>query len=58
LCRKTLAISEVLTGKGKALKEVLRMSNCVAVVRDRTRVAECSGSVDDQTLIHTMAGEL
>ena len=56
--RETRVVSEVLTGKGKALKEVLRMINCVAVVRDRKRVAECSGSVDDQTLIHTMAGEL
>jgi ABC-type sugar transport system ATPase subunit len=53
-----LVVSEVLTGKRKALKEVLRMSDCVVVVRDRKRVAECSGSVDDQTLIHTMAGEL
>jgi ABC-type sugar transport system ATPase subunit len=54
----SLVISEVLAAKAKALKEVLRMSDCVAVVRDHKRVAECSGSVDDQTLIHTMAGEL
>jgi hypothetical protein len=54
----SLVISEVLTGKRKALKEDLRMSDCVAVARDRKRVAECSGSVDDQTPIYTMAGEL
>jgi hypothetical protein len=58
LRRETPVASEVLTGKRKALKEVLRTSNCVAVVRDRKRVAECAGNVDDQTLIHTMAGEL
>jgi simple sugar transport system ATP-binding protein len=40
------------------LEEVLRVSDRIAVLRDRTKVAEYSGSVDDQTLIHTMAGEL
>jgi monosaccharide-transporting ATPase len=39
------------------LEEVLRISDRIAVLRDRTKVAEYSGSVDDQTLIHTMAGE-
>jgi hypothetical protein len=34
------------------------MNNCVAVVRDCKRVSECSDSVDDQTLIYTMTGEL
>ena len=40
------------------LEEVLRISDRVAVLRDRKKVAEYSGDVDDQTLIHTMAGEL
>jgi simple sugar transport system ATP-binding protein len=40
------------------LEEVLRVSDRIAVLRDRTKVAEYSGNVDDQTLIHTMAGEL
>jgi simple sugar transport system ATP-binding protein len=40
------------------MDEVLRISDRVAVMRDRKKVAEYSGSVDDQTLIHTMAGEL
>jgi monosaccharide-transporting ATPase len=40
------------------MDEVLRISDRVAVLRDRKKVAEYSGSVDDQTLIHTMAGEL
>jgi monosaccharide-transporting ATPase len=40
------------------MEEVLRISDRVAVLRDRKKVAEYSGSVDDQTLIHTMAGEL
>ena len=54
----SLVVSEVLVGKEKALKEVLRMSDCVAVVCGRKRVTNCAGSVDDQSLIHTMAGEL
>jgi ABC-type sugar transport system ATPase subunit len=37
---------------------VLRVSDRIAVLRDRKKVAEYSGDVDDQTLIHTMAGEL
>jgi simple sugar transport system ATP-binding protein len=40
------------------LEEVLRISDRVAVLRDRKKVAEYSGDVDDNTLIHTMAGEL
>ena len=40
------------------LEEVLRISDRVVVMRDRKKVAEYSGDVDDQTLIHTMAGEL
>jgi galactofuranose transport system ATP-binding protein len=40
------------------LEEVLRVSDRIAVLRDHAKVAEYSGSVDDQTLIHTMAGEL
>jgi galactofuranose transport system ATP-binding protein len=40
------------------LEEVLRVSDRIAVLRDRKKVAEYSGDVDDQTLIHTMAGEL
>lgn len=40
------------------LEEVLRVSDRIAVLRDRKKVAEYSGSVDDKTLIHTMAGEL
>ena len=39
------------------LEEVLRISDRVVVLRDRKKVAEYSGDVDDQTLIHTMAGE-
>ncbi len=40
------------------MEEVLRISDRIAVMRDHKKVAEYSGSVDDQTLIHTMAGEL
>jgi simple sugar transport system ATP-binding protein len=40
------------------LEEVLRISDRIVVLRDRKKVAEYSGNVDDQTLIHTMAGEL
>ena len=40
------------------MEEVLRISDRVAVLRDRKKVAEYSGDVDDKTLIHTMAGEL
>jgi simple sugar transport system ATP-binding protein len=40
------------------LEEVLRVSDRIVVLRDRTKVAEYSSGVDDQTLIHTMAGEL
>ena len=40
------------------LEEVLRVSDRVAVLRDRKMVAEYSGDVDETTLIQTMAGEL
>jgi simple sugar transport system ATP-binding protein len=39
------------------LEEVLRVSDRVAVLRDRKKVAEYSGDVDDKTLIQAMAGE-
>jgi monosaccharide-transporting ATPase len=39
------------------LEEVLRISHRVAVLRDRKKVAEYSGEVDDKTLIQAMAGE-
>lgn len=38
------------------LEEVLRVSNRIAVLRDRRKVAEYEGDVDDATIIHTMAG--
>jgi monosaccharide-transporting ATPase len=40
------------------MEEVLRISDRVAVLRNHKKVAEYSSGVDDQTLIHTMAGEL
>ena len=40
------------------LEEVLRVSDRVAVLRDRKKVAEYPGNVDVPTLIQTMAGEL
>jgi simple sugar transport system ATP-binding protein len=40
------------------LEEVLRISHRIVVMRDRKKAAEYSGEVDDQTIIHTMAGEL
>jgi simple sugar transport system ATP-binding protein len=40
------------------MEEVLRISDRIVVLRDHKKVAEYSGGVDDQTLIHTMAGEL
>jgi monosaccharide-transporting ATPase len=40
------------------MEEVLRISNRIAVLRDHKKVAEYPGSVDDRTLIHTMAGEI
>jgi ABC-type sugar transport system ATPase subunit len=42
----------------KMMEEVLRISDRNAVVRDRKWIAEYSSRVDDQILIHTMAGEL
>ncbi len=40
------------------LEEVLRVSDRIMVLRDHKKVAEYTSSVDDKTLIHTMAGEL
>jgi monosaccharide-transporting ATPase len=40
------------------LEEVLRISQRVVVLRDHKKAAEYSGDVDDQTIMHTMAGEL
>ena len=40
------------------LEEVLRTSHRVVVLRDRKKVAEYPGDVDDQTIIQTMAGTL
>ncbi|MEJ2601221.1 MAG: sugar ABC transporter ATP-binding protein [Anaerolineales bacterium] len=40
------------------LEEVLRVSQRVVVLRDRKKVAEYSGDVDDQTIIYCMAGNL
>ncbi len=39
------------------LDEVVRISNRIVVLRDRTKVAEYDHAVSDQTLMHTMAGE-
>jgi monosaccharide-transporting ATPase len=40
------------------LEEVLRVSQRIVVLRDRKKAAEYSSDVDDQTIIHTMAGNL
>jgi monosaccharide-transporting ATPase len=40
------------------LEEVLRVSHRIVVLRDRKKAAEYAGTVDDQTIIHTMAGNL
>ena len=40
------------------LEEVMRVSHRIVVLRDRKKAAEYSGAVDDQTIIHTMAGNL
>ena len=40
------------------MEEVLRISDRNAVLREHKKVATYSGSVDDQTLIYSMAGEL
>jgi simple sugar transport system ATP-binding protein len=40
------------------LEEVLRTSHRIIVLRDRKKVAEYPGDVDDQTIIQTMAGTL
>jgi simple sugar transport system ATP-binding protein len=39
------------------LEEVVRVSDRIAVLRDRKKVAEYAGSVDEKTLIQAMAGE-
>ena len=40
------------------MEEVLQISDRNTVLREWKRVAEYFSSVDDQILIHTMAGEL
>jgi len=40
------------------LEEVLRCSHRVLVLRDHKLVAEYGAEVDDQTIMHTMAGNL
>ncbi len=40
------------------LEEVLRCSNRIMVLRDRRKAAEYPGDVDDQTIMHTMAGSI
>ena len=40
------------------LEEVLRVSQRVVVMRDRKKVAEYSGDIDEQTIIYCMAGNL
>lgn len=54
-----------LAGEGMAcvfisseLEEVLRISHRIVVMRDRKKAAEYPGGVDEQTIIHTMAGNL
>jgi monosaccharide-transporting ATPase len=40
------------------LEEVLRISQRIVVMRDHKKAAEYSGDVDDQMVMHTMAGNL
>jgi galactofuranose transport system ATP-binding protein len=40
------------------LEEVLRISHRIVVLRDRKKAAEYTGDVSDQTIMHTMAGNL
>jgi simple sugar transport system ATP-binding protein len=40
------------------LEEVLRVSHRIVVLRDRKKAAEYSSDVSDQTIMHTMAGDL
>ncbi len=40
------------------LEEVMRISNRIVVLRDHKKAAEYPGDVDDQTVMHTMAGNL
>ncbi len=39
------------------LEEVMRVSQRIAVLRDKKKVAEYSTDIDERTIIHTMAGE-
>jgi len=38
------------------LEEVIRTSHRIAVLRDKKKVAEFSGEVDEKTIIHSIAG--
>jgi len=38
------------------LEEVLRTSHRIIVLRDREKVAEFAGEVDENTIIHAIAG--
>ncbi len=40
------------------LEEVLRISHRIVVLRDRKKAAEYPSDVSDQTIMHTMAGNL
>jgi simple sugar transport system ATP-binding protein len=40
------------------LEEVMRCSHRIMVLRDRKKAAEYPGDVNDQTIMHTMAGSL
>jgi monosaccharide-transporting ATPase len=40
------------------LEEVLRISHRIVVLRDRKKAAEYASDVSDQTIMHTMAGDL
>lgn len=40
------------------LEEVMRISHRIVVMRDHKKAAEYTGDVDEQTIIHTMAGVL
>ena len=53
----SLIVQKASTGE-RWLEELLRSSDRNAVPRDHNKVGKYSGSVDDQTLIDIMAGEL
>jgi simple sugar transport system ATP-binding protein len=40
------------------LEEELRISDRIVVLRDHKKAAEYSGDISDQTIMHTMAGNL